>query len=198
MELDEMKNLWNELSEDLEKQKNLTDKLIIQMTQERYQNKLNKISFPEKIGAFICFIFGGYLLYNLPKFDTWYMLVCGIFSAAYFFILPIVVLRSVNSMKRINIANANYKQMIQEFAESKNRFLFLQKVGIILNFVLMIAMVTIAGKLFNNDSSFFDSKNWIWQLPLMFLGLLLFSRWGFRYYSKITNQAGDLLKELKE
>ena len=37
MELEEMKTLWGEMSMEIEKQKKLTDSLIIKMTQGRLQ-----------------------------------------------------------------------------------------------------------------------------------------------------------------
>ena len=39
MELEEMKVLWQEMSQQVEKQKSLTDKLIIEMTQQKYAQK---------------------------------------------------------------------------------------------------------------------------------------------------------------
>ena len=38
-----MKSLWNDMSQKVDQQKVLTDKLIIDMTQERYENKLRQI-----------------------------------------------------------------------------------------------------------------------------------------------------------
>ncbi|RKM87681.1 hypothetical protein D7036_24890, partial [Aquimarina sp. BL5] len=55
MELEEMKEVWSEISGQLEKQKKLTDKMIIMMTQEQYRKKWNKIAYPEILGTIICF-----------------------------------------------------------------------------------------------------------------------------------------------
>ena len=64
MELEEMTSLWNDMSQIVDQQKVLTDKLILDMTQERYENRLRHISIPETIAALICFAVVIYLISN--------------------------------------------------------------------------------------------------------------------------------------
>ena len=75
MELEEMKTLWGEMSIEIEKQKKLTDSLIIKMTQADYRNKISKILIPESIGAIICFAEHSIYTCQLSKTkQTWYLL----------------------------------------------------------------------------------------------------------------------------
>ena len=46
-----MKNLWSEMSAEREKQKVLTDKIILNITMTNFQSKLKKIWIPEIIGT---------------------------------------------------------------------------------------------------------------------------------------------------
>jgi len=50
MNLEEMQQTWAVLSSKLDKQQKLTDTLIMQMTQQRYQSKIGIISKYESIG----------------------------------------------------------------------------------------------------------------------------------------------------
>jgi len=49
MEIEEIKALWSEMSDQLEQQKKLTNEIIMSMTQERYSNKFRTISKYETI-----------------------------------------------------------------------------------------------------------------------------------------------------
>jgi hypothetical protein len=69
MELDDLKNTWDNQS-NKEEQQNLTSKLIDQMTQEKYNSKINKIAYPEIIGSLICLIAIIYIGINFYKLDS--------------------------------------------------------------------------------------------------------------------------------
>ncbi len=99
------------------------------MTKELYKNKVNTISTYETIGAFICFGMAFYILLNLNKLDTWYLIVSGIFTLICLVILPILSLRSINRMKSVDIAKNNYKQTIVDFTNGQKHFLLVQKSG---------------------------------------------------------------------
>ena len=58
MELKEMQTIWSQMSDQLENKKILTNKLIMEMTRERYKNKIGIISKYEGIGAAVCFVIG--------------------------------------------------------------------------------------------------------------------------------------------
>ncbi len=48
MEFEEMQSVWQEMSAEIEKQKKITDSIIIKMTKSNYRNKINSTSvFPK-------------------------------------------------------------------------------------------------------------------------------------------------------
>ena len=197
MELEELRNEWQEMSKEIEKQKILTDKLIIDMTQKKYKNKLNSISIPETIGTVICFAAATYIFMNFSLLDTWYMQLSGIFTALFCIVLPILSLKSIFGMQKINISTSNYKQSLERFAKNKKRFVLIQKVSFYLNFVLVIVCLPVAAKLMNGKDLFLESKVWLWYVPFGFLFLYFFSKWVFRHYKKTTQSAEELLKDLE-
>ncbi len=195
-----MKTLWGEMSLELDRQKNLTDKLIIDMTQERYTNKFNKIFHYESIGAVVCFAFALFLIANIEKLDTWYLLVLGIFIIAFLLVLPILVLRSINRIKHLDIATNNYKETLIGFARAKKELLFTQRFGIYLNFILVLAVLPVTSKILSNKDLFtieHSAKLWF-AIPALFIFLYFFSRWGYKCYKSITNSAENILKELED
>ena len=197
MDLEEIKNQWDKMSKDIKKQKILTDKLIIDMTQEKYNNKLKLISIPETIGTVICFAGAIYIFINFGKLDTWYMQLSGLFTALFCIILPILSLRSIFGMQKLDMSNNNYKQSIEKFAKSKKQFVLIQKVSFYLSFILVLVCLPVAGKLMNNKDLFLESKVWLWYIPFGFVFLYFISRWVFKKYKSATTSAENLLKELE-
>lgn len=198
MELKQMQTLWDELSARVDKQKVLTDKLIVEMTQERYRNKISKISKYESIGAIICFIAAMGIFVNLSQLDTWYLLASGLFTAGYLILLPVLVLRSIFRLKSVNILKNNLKQTIIDFTKRRKHFLLMQKLGIYLNFLLMFASLPVVVKFFDGKDLFKNQTDvWYWYIPIMVVFLIFFSRWGYGHYDNMSKSAGNILKELE-
>ncbi|MFD1293305.1 hypothetical protein ACFQ5N_05600 [Lutibacter holmesii] len=196
MELDELRNEWQQMSIELDKQKILTDKLIIDMTQEKYNNKLKSISIPETIGTLVCFAAAIYIFANFDTLDTWYLQVSGLFTALFCIVLPMLSLRSIFGMQKINISTNNYKQSLEKFAKSKKQFVWIQKVSFYLSFILVIVSLPVSAKFMNGKDLFLESKVWLWYVPFGFAFLYFFSKWVFKHYKRTTDSAEDLLKEL--
>jgi hypothetical protein len=197
MELEELRKDWQEMSKEIEKQKILTDKLIINMTQRKYKNKLKLISIPEFIGTVICFAGAIYILLNFFKLDTWYMQLSGIFTALFCIVLPILSLKSIFGMQKIDLSKSNYKQSLEKFAKNKKQFVLIQKASFYLSFILVIVSLPVAAKLMNGKDLFLESKVWLWYVPFGFLFLYIFSKWVFKKYKNVTNSAEDLLKDIE-
>lgn len=198
MNVEELQSTWTEMSHELEKQKKLTHEIIIQMTQERYKNRLQKIANYEGFGALICFAAALFIIFNFDKLDTWYLLFCGVFTVLFLLVLPVLVLRSIRNMKRIDIAKGNYADNLLAFSRARGQFLFIQRIGIGLAFFLMVTTLPVAGKIMNNRDLFVDSQSWLWYIPVMFIFLIFFAWWGYGKYRNITKSAENILKEVGE
>lgn len=198
MELEEMKGLWENMSEELDRQKLLTDKMVVEMTQQKYRDKLSQISLPETVGTIICFAMAGYALINFGKLDTWYLMLCGVLSISFCIILPILSMRSIRKLKKIDLRKSSYKESLVEYAKEKDRFVKVQKVSYYLGFIFSLAVLPVAGKLMKDKDLLMDSKLWVWYIPLALIFHFLFSKWVWKHYSSITKKAHSLLEDLRE
>lgn len=196
MELEELRNDWQRMSKELEKQQLLTDKIIIDMTQEKYNKKLKSISIPETFGAVICIICAMYLILNFNKLDTWYLAVCGVLSVVYLIVLPIKSIRSIRNMQHVIIGSKTIEQTLHDFAKSKRQFWLVQRVGFYLNFIFIVTVLPVMGKILNNKDLFLENKFWYFYIPFMVVFLVVISKIGLKHYKKATNSAENLLKEL--
>ena len=197
MELDEMKTMWTEMSEKIDKQKHLTDKLIINMTQLQYKNKLQKISTPELIGTVICFAFAAMILVNFNKYDSVYLKTCGIISAMILVVLPVLSLKAIFALSNLNIVTGNPREVLTSYAKGKHRLLFVQKLSFILTLVLLITTLPVMLMIMGGKTTHVKPEVWLWFIPIGLTITILFARWVYGYYLKTVNKIEDLLKELE-
>lgn len=198
MELEEMKTLWGNMSQELDRQKLLTDQLVVEMTQKKFKDTLSGISLPETVGTFICFAMAIFGIVNFAKLDTWYLILCGIISIGFCIILPLFSMNSILRMKKIDLSKLSYKDSLKQYATEKNRFVKIQKVSYYLGFIFSLAVLPVAGKLMKDKDLLLESKLWIWYVPLAIGFHFLFSKWVYKYYSKVTKGAQNLLNDLNK
>jgi hypothetical protein len=197
MEFEDIQSTWAQMSEQLEQQKKLTEKIILHMTQQRYRDKFRKISIYESIGAVICYAMAFYILVQFGKLDTWYLLLSGIFAVLFLFILPFVVIRSLMRIQGINVANSNYKETLVNFTKAKDRLLWLQRLGIYLNFLFLFSILPVFGKIMGNKDIFKTESTWVWYVIGMGVFLVFFSKWGYGCYKSVTKSAEHILQEME-
>lgn len=198
MELEEMQAAWSKMSDQLENQKKLTNNLIMQMTQQRYKNRFTKISTYESIGAIVCFFTAIIIILNLDKMNTWYLMLSAVLSLAVLTLLPIITLRALWAMRNINITNNSPRTMLQEFTKKKRNLLLIQQLGVGLSVVLMWLVMPVFVMIADGNDFFKMEQSigiWIFYAAVT-LGVLVFARWGFRCYQRITRSAENDLKEL--
>ncbi len=199
MEIEEIQATWSKLSNELEQQKKLTNQIIMEMTQQRYSNKFRTISTYETIGAVICFLTGLYILFNIAKLDTWYLLACGIFTLAFLLIMPVMVLRSLRKIKSIDISKNSYRETLVYYTRAKKNLLMLQQFGVYGSFVLMITAAAVFSKIWSNEDFFMIDRDPIiyGAIVLAVVFMVFFARWGYKCYVSITRSAEDVLKEIE-
>jgi len=200
MEIDEMKTVWAEIGGQLEKQKKLTDKMIMMMTQEQYRKKWNKIAYPEIFGTIICFGMAIFILINIEKLETWYNVLFGISSAIIMLVLPIISLRSIKKMSSINFYKNSYKDTLITYAKGKKQFQSLQKIAYYLGFALIFFILPVTTKIMNGKDIFIGAEN-SWPLfifiPLAIIFFVFFTKWVKKCYGKNINEAENILKDLQ-
>ncbi|EAR01333.1 hypothetical protein [Maribacter sp. HTCC2170] len=199
MELEEIQATWAQMSVELEKQKHLTNEIIMKMTQDRYKNKFSKVSFYESLGAVICFAAAIYILFNFNELQGWLEIVCGIFTLGFLILMPVLVLNSLRAVQRLKIGVKTYKETLIEYTAKKKRLLILQQVGIYASFVLAFTMMPVASRIFSNKDFFAVSRGLPFYLGISvaLIALFFYARWGYGCYKRITNSAEELLQEIE-
>jgi len=199
MELEELQLAWTKMGRELEEQKKLTNEIIMEMTRTKYRNKFRKTYNYETIGTIMCLGIALYILFHFDTLDTWYLQVCGIITLVFLVVMPLLVLSALKQIKGLDILRATYTQNLINFTKAKTRILRLQQISIGLGFVMVLVVVPVSAKIFNDKDVFLSplhSGQWM-GLTVVLIAMILFSRWGYRSYQKITDSAALLLEDLK-
>ncbi|MBB3054864.1 hypothetical protein [Mucilaginibacter gotjawali] len=197
MELEEMKTLWGEMSAEMEKQKKLTDSLIIKMTQVNYNHKVAKIWVPEAIGSAGCFVIAAYILINMGALNTWYLLVCGIVSALLLILMPTLTIRSIFKIRSINISANSYKESLIAYSSSKKQIVSVQKLKFYLGAILMLVSLPVMSELIGGKDIFKITGVWYWYLIISPIYYWFATRWVSRCYLNVLAGAENILKEIE-
>jgi len=200
MELEEMQAVWSDISGQLEKQKKLTDKMIIMMTQEQYRKRWNKIAYPEIVGGIICYSMAIFILMNMDTLETWYNIVLGVCCTLILMILPILSLKSIFKMSGVNFYKNSYKETLIKYTKSKKQFQSLQKYAYYLGFLLIFLILPVTSKILSGKDMFEGVKN-VWPLavfiPLAIVFFIVFYKWVKKCYRNNLNEAESILKDLQ-
>ena len=195
MELDDLKTTWQNEG-NASAQNNLTTLIIDKMTKEKYNSKIKKITFPEIIGSIICVIAAGFIALNFYKLDTTVLQAVGIASIISLLIIsPLGVL----SLQQLNIKkdlNKPYAETLKIFAKQKMAFYKMQKINIILCYLLMVTIIVLLPKLFGNKDITEYKYFWLYAFSTGYIFLLLLSKFVSKFYKKTLQQTEELLKDL--
>jgi len=201
MEIEEMQAIWSQMSDKIDKQKMLTNKMIMMMTKEQYRNKLNKIAYPEKIGAVVGLSMVLIILLNIDKLDNWYTLLCGALTILVIIAIIVLSMKSIYKIGTIDVASANYKETVLAFARQKKNFQKSMKLGYYLCFVLMLTILPVTTKIIKGKDLFEEGSS-IWPLavflPVTGIALILVSKKIFKYYNKNINAAELLIQDIED
>lgn len=195
MELDDLKNTW-ENQNDKAKQQMLTSKIIDQMTETKYNSKINKIAYPEILGSIICLIAIIFIGFNFYKLDTTFLQGVGVISIFILLTLSVVSFLSLRHLKMTNDFNKPYAETLKIFATQKLEFYKLQKINLTLSYLLLVTVIILLSK-FLSGTDITDSKYfWTFSFTFGYIFLLFFSRFVTKYYKNTLRKTEELLQEL--
>ena len=197
MELEEMKALWGEMSAEMDKQKKLTDTLIIKMTQVNYNNKVSKIFVPEAISSVLCFAMAGFIVLNMGQLNTWYLMLSGIISALILVVNPALSLNSLFRIRALNISANSYKESLLQYSQGKKQFVRVKKINLLLGAVLLLVCLPTFSQLIAGKDIFKTHSVWYWYVIFGPIYYWIVTRWISRCYNNVLAGAEKILKEIE-
>jgi hypothetical protein len=198
MELDDLKNAWQYIHDQVKQQQNLNAKIIDQMTRTKYNSSLKKIVYPEVIGTIGCLASAAFIGFDFSKLDTVFFQGIGITSILILLALSAISLISIRQLNMTKDVNKTYAETLKEFAVQKIRFNKFQRINFTLCYLLLVTTIVLTPKLFDDKNIIDSNYFWVFLFSISFgyIFLLFFSKWVFKKYNNTLRQAEDLLREL--
>lgn len=182
MEINEMKNLWKDMSEKLDKQIELSEQVLLESTKEQYTRRVNIFWNAQIIGFVVAYGILIFLAFNFYKLDSWQELTSAILWCAYLGIMPFYSIAGMKTLKNINIGKMSFKECLEAFTSGKERTLRAQKISLILNPILFVAAVILIPILvLNIDSSTLVGNPLIIAIiTIVLLGTMVATHWVYK------------------
>ncbi len=196
MELDDLKIFWTNASNQPVTQKILTPENIDLMIKRKYYSKIRKIAYPEIAGTAICLTAVTYIGINFNKLDSSFLQGTGILTILLLIILSALSIASLQTLKLRENANRPYAEMLKIFIQKKSAFYKLQKINILLSYLLLVTTIILLSKLYTGTDISGNKYFWIFSFSLGYIFLLFFSTYVSKFYKKTLQQTEELLKEL--
>lgn len=194
-ELEELRTIWSEMSDKLDRQKQLTDQLILQMAHEKSSSRLQRIVTMEGVGIVAVALILLALFSRFYLLDNWLQITGGVFSALVLLISLIMGGRIIFQARRIDVSQNNYQQNLTYFKALKKTLRLYKRLSIVLNIFLPFFLLPVVFKLFFDrdlltDLAAFGSALLAIALlvpPLLYLII--------RYYGRQVTQVGKALED---
>jgi uncharacterized membrane protein len=196
MELDDLKNTWENMSDQVKKQQNLNPKMINEMTKKKFESNLKKIAYPETIGVIICLAGAIFIGLNFSILDTIFLKSVGIVSVILLLALSVISLISVRQLNMRADVNKSYSETLKEFAVQKIRFYKFQKINVTLSYLLLVTTIVLFSKFFGSKDITNSKYFWIFSFSFGYIFLSFYAKWVSKYYHNSLRQTEELLKEL--
>jgi hypothetical protein len=196
MELDDLKNSWDEASSLGGEQQNLTPKLINEMTQRKFASKVNRIMYPEIIGIGFCLVGACYVAANFHWLDTVFLKIAGVLSVLLLLTISFLSALSILKINKKPDLKMSYAETLNAFASEKLQFHKLQKVNVTLCYLLFVVAVVLLSKIVKGIDISQNPYYWTFSFTIGYIFLMFYSRWVSRHYRNSLQQAEELLAEL--
>lgn len=196
MELDDIKNTWDEMSTQVNQKQNLNLKIFDNMSKRKFHSHLNKIIVPEILGSAVCIGGAVFIGFNFYKLDTIAFQIVGVLAILLFVILCVLSLMSIQHLYKAGDINKPYADTLKKFAIEKIKFCKLQKLNLTLSYLLLVTVILLLTRLFGRNEITDSKYFWIFSFSIGYIFLVFFSKFVSKSYSKTIRETENLLNEL--
>jgi len=195
MELEELKNLWEGMSDRLQQQEQHTKKLLEEITEHKYQSKLRMVKTSETLGAVICFLGALYLILNFPKIEPLAEQIFAILAIVLLFSLPVISLMGLKAMQRLPVSSKTYLETVTSFRKSRVQFIRFQRLTVSFGLFLLVISIPVLASIKGIDLSTTEHF-WTLTFPMGIVAFCVFAFWVLKSYTKSLKAAEQLLSEI--
>lgn len=198
MELEQMKDIWSDMSSRLDRQQEVTDQLILKLAHERSSSRLGRIIMAESIGIVLTSVFMIMLLLRFHKLTNWLTISGGIFTILIFAISILMGWRIVRQAKSINLATRSYQQTLADFNALKKTLGRYKRLSIRINLVMPFFLIPVVFQLALGKDILQDFASYGWGLLLTGLIAPAMLYLIIRFYRRNMSEVGKAIETIED
>jgi len=198
MELDDFKNTWNEMDNQVKSNPNIDLSTFNTMSKKKFQSGLKKIVVPEILGSLVCIGCAIFIGFNFYKLNTLAFQITGVLALVLLLVLPVLSIMSIWQLYKAGDITKSYAENLKTFTLQKIQFCKLQKLNATLSYLLLVTVIMLVTKLFGKNSITESNYFWTTAFGLGYIFMLGAIKWVAKFYNKTIAQAENLLQELPE
>jgi len=196
MDLDEMKAVWSDLSDQLTKQKKMNQDIVIKMTQEKSNSRLGRIILMEVVGLIVSVGMLVYLIMNFDQLDYWPSIAGGVGMLLILGMGIMYGIRLIIQARKIDVITDSYAEVILQFDKLRKMLRLYKKLSIWVAAISPIVCIPLFFDLFSNKSVEDDLGGIALSILPMLLLIPLMLKFLFRYYSRNVSQVKKALNDI--
>lgn len=196
MELEEMKSLWADLSLQVEKQDKIQKKLLLQITKQKFRNKMNNIRIPELLGSLVCVGYAMYFLGRFGDFELWYNQVFALITIFIMIALPTASLSAIKGMRNLHIDTETPATILDKFTKSKVRFWKVQRYGMIFGAILLITIIPPLTELNGSIEKIQNPLFWMIYIPAGLVFMYFLTRFVYKKYRRTIAASEKMIRDI--
>ncbi len=197
MELDDLKKTWKEAGTQAPGTQTLSPDLVENIRSRKYRSRLKKITIPETIGSLVCLAAALFVGLSFDQLDTTLLQGAGALCIGLLVIVPIISYLSIGRMMGTGSLTGAHREMLQSFAMQKVRFIKLQKLNVVVSYLLLVLVILLLPKLVNGTDVSGNKYFWIFSFTIGYIFLVFYAKWVQRGYQQVLRGAEELLLDLE-
>lgn len=197
MEINELKTVWEDLTQRLEDQKQMTRKIVLQMTHEKTKNRLGRLIKFEMLSA-LNILFIVWIVINFEKLDNWVTQIGGVVSILIFGVGVLSSAEFIMKARKVNLARDTIKDTILHFKAVQNLYRRNLKVSKVMGLTILFSFLPVTLKIANDIDIFENPEIWWLALAicLVLCGAIFYVV--YRGYRGNIESVNKLLDELQD
>lgn len=196
MSLDALQKDWNDIEESSTSNK-ISNEQIRTILHSKYRSWMIKTFLFEAVILFLYLYFIALIIFQFNNLNESHLKALAVVS-----IISLLSLLSLKTLKLVGIyrdrhLNYSHTAVFQKLAQRKIREQQFQIIHILLGALLMVILLILSIKMYNEYDLVQDKNFWFIIIPGSIFCMTLMNRWIRKHHSKAIEAANDLLKELE-
>ncbi len=197
MGIEELKKDWEALDQDT-KQHTLSGKQIKTVIKSRYRFWIYKTFMIESCFLLVYLYFIALTVFRFEVLEKSYLEVLAVISIVLLVLSFIGRIVRLGNILSYSYLNYSYSGLLEKLAHHSIRIQKFYLLNIILGFFLLIALIILNIKIYNEYDLIQSQSFWIILIPVSLFFTVVVNQWIRKYYKKAIDEAEELLSELSK